>query len=77
MPCKGICVRHKAPKPTTPNDGRYANGQKRCQVCQISINWPTWWCPCCGYRLRTNPRNVRYKGRLRRKLMMMKKSAKL
>ncbi len=23
------------------------------------------WCPCCGYRLRTKPRNIKYKQKLR------------
>jgi hypothetical protein len=23
------------------------------------------WCPCCGYRLRTKPRNLKYKAKLR------------
>ena len=33
MACKGICIRHKAQKPV--GTGRYAAGQKRCQVCEI------------------------------------------
>ena len=32
MTCKGICIRHKAQKPV--GVGRYAIGQKRCQVCE-------------------------------------------
>jgi hypothetical protein len=52
MTCKGICIRHKAQKPV--GFGRYANGQKRCQICEIFIKWDGLWCPCCGYRLRTN-----------------------
>jgi len=31
MTCKGICIRHKAEKPM--GIGRYASGQKRCQIC--------------------------------------------
>ncbi|MGZ5547779.1 MAG: hypothetical protein ACXWFZ_07490 [Nitrososphaeraceae archaeon] len=49
MTCKGICQRHKALIPR--NGGRYLIGQKRCQV---FINWKGDFCPCCGYRLRTN-----------------------
>jgi hypothetical protein len=64
MGCKGICIRHKAIKPT--GEGRYATGQKRCQVCEIFLNWSALWCPCCGYRLRTRPRNLKYKTRLRK-----------
>ena len=63
MTCKGICVRHKAQKPV--GSGRYASGQKRCQICEIFIKWDGLWCPCCGYRLRTRPRNLSYKAKLR------------
>jgi hypothetical protein len=63
MTCKGICIRHKAQKPV--GFGRYANGQKRCQICEIFIKWDGLWCPCCGYRLRTKPRNLKYKAKLR------------
>ena len=63
MTCKGICVRHKAQKPV--GTGRYASGQRRCQICEIFIKWERLWCPCCGYRLRTKPRNLKYKAKLR------------
>ena len=63
MTCKGICSRYKAQKPV--GTGRYASGQRRCQICEIFINWEGLWCPCCGYRLRTNPRNLKYKAKLR------------
>jgi hypothetical protein len=63
MTCKGICLRHKAQKPI--GAGRYALGQKRCQICEIFIKWDGLWCPCCGYRLRTKPRNLKYKAKLR------------
>jgi len=57
--CKGICIRHKATKPV--GIGRYAAGQKRCQVCSEFIIWEGIWCPCCGYKLRTKPRKSVYK----------------
>ncbi|PWU79766.1 MAG: hypothetical protein DLM72_15735 [Candidatus Nitrosopolaris wilkensis] len=63
MTCKDICSRHKAPKPV--GSGRYSTGQKRCQVCEIFLKWDGLWCPCCGYRLRTKPRNLKYKAKLR------------
>jgi hypothetical protein len=63
MVCKGICIRHKARKPL--DSGRYVMGQKRCQICELFIDWAGLWCPCCGYRLRTKPRNLKYKSRLR------------
>jgi hypothetical protein len=63
MACKGICVRHKAQK--LFGTGRYFIGQKRCQVCEIFVKWDSIWCPCCGYRLRTRPRNLKHKAVLR------------
>ncbi len=63
MVCKGICVRHKAMKPV--GIGRYSTGQKRCQICEIFLTWDGVWCPCCGYRLRTRPRNSKFKAELR------------
>ncbi|MFY9795468.1 MAG: hypothetical protein WAJ93_07235, partial [Candidatus Nitrosopolaris sp.] len=44
--------------------GRYSTGQKRCQICE-TLNWDGLWCPCCGYRLRTRPRNLKFKNELR------------
>jgi hypothetical protein len=65
MTCKGICIRHQAQKPV--GSGRYATGQKRCQVCEVFIKWDLLWCPCCGYKLRTRPRNIKYRAKLRAK----------
>ena len=59
MVCKGICLRHKAIRPL--NGHRYLIGQKRCQVCQIFIDWEGIFCPCCGYKLRITPRNRKLK----------------
>ncbi|MGA9910810.1 MAG: hypothetical protein WBP84_11420, partial [Nitrososphaeraceae archaeon] len=70
MTCKGICLRHKAIKPA--DSGRYVLGQKRCQICSIFINWEGFFCPCCGYRLRTRPRYRKYKLKLTQ--MQSKKS---
>jgi len=61
--CKGICTRHKALKPKS--GGRYGNGQKRCQVCEIFMKTTLLYCLCCGYKLRTKPRNKKYKDKLR------------
>jgi hypothetical protein len=65
MTCKGICIRHKAQKPV--GSGRYATGQKRCQICEIFIKWDGLWCPCCGCRLRTGPRHFKFKAKLAEK----------
>ncbi len=59
MVCKGICSRYKAIRPL--NGQRYLIGQKRCQVCQIFIDWEGIFCPCCGYKLRVTPRNRKLK----------------
>jgi hypothetical protein len=68
MTCKGICIRHKACRPVS--SGRYAIGQKRCQMCELFIKWNGLFCPCCGYRLRTKPRNFRFKEKLRADIEM-------
>jgi predicted amidophosphoribosyltransferase len=73
MVCKGICVRHKAKKPV--GTGRYSTGQKRCQVCEIFITWDGLWCPCCGYRLRTRPRNLKYKAKLQARKEIEKRNS--
>jgi hypothetical protein len=59
MVCKGICVRHRALKPGSGK--RYLIGQKRCNECEIFIEWQGSNCPCCSYRLRTKPRNRKLK----------------
>jgi hypothetical protein len=59
MSCKGICVRYKGAS------NHYANGQKRCQVCQLFIKWNGLWCPCCRGRLRIGPRRFKLKSKLR------------
>ena len=63
MVCKGICIRHKASGPISY--GRYAIGQKRCQICEIFIKWDGIFCPCCGCRLRIGPRLFKDKTKLR------------
>ena len=55
MVCKGICVRHKGVR----------HRQKRCHMCETFLKWDGLTCPCCGYKLRTRPRNLKYKARLR------------
>lgn len=53
MSCNGICERFRAKRnPHIPS--RYMEGQKRCSVCEIFINWDeNPFCPCCNYKLRT------------------------
>ena len=63
MSCKGVCIHHKASGPISY--GRYATGNKRCQICEIFMKWDGLWCHCCGCRLRIGPRNMKYKTKLR------------
>jgi predicted amidophosphoribosyltransferase len=58
MPCKGVWIHHKALGP-------YASGYKLCKECSLFIKWDGLWCPCCGYKLRTGPRKLKYKIKLR------------
>jgi len=59
MVCKGICNQHKAK--WSSHQYRYANGQKRCNVCAIFVQWDGFSCPCCGMLLRTRPRISKYR----------------
>jgi hypothetical protein len=63
MVCKGICICHKASGPIS--SGRYAIGQKRCQICDLFMQWNGIFCPCCGCRLRIGPRLFKHKAKLR------------
>jgi len=40
---------------------RYAKGQKRCNSCDVYIEWDGLFCPCCGSRLRVAPRHRKWK----------------
>jgi hypothetical protein len=63
MTCKEICKRYKSQH--LLSGGLYRHGIKRCQICEIYIKWEGLWCPCCGYKLRTKPRNKKYKEKTR------------
>jgi len=67
LSCKGICVRYKATG--GPGKGRYATGQKRCNFCEVFVQWDGSHCPCCGHQLRIKPRNKKYKEKLRDSLL--------
>ena len=68
--CNGHCQKYKA-SVNTREGGRYEQGQKRCHQCEIYMEWSGLWCPCCGYLLRTKPRD----SKLKRRLSLMKKYA--
>jgi hypothetical protein len=70
MPCKGVCVRYRA-------SNHYTNGHKRCQICELFIKWDGLCCPCCGYRLRTRPRNPKLNAKLREQERAIKESKKM
>ena len=59
MGCKSICLQYKAVR--TSNSKRYSNGQVRCMICDIFMTYSGLFCPCCGIRVRTRPRNAKYK----------------
>jgi hypothetical protein len=48
--CDGICQKYRGRKKG------YIDGQRRCNKCEIMLNWPGLWCPCCNARLRSRPR---------------------
>ena len=60
MSCKGVCHKYKALKPPL-GVGRYVKGQKRCNSCDVYIEWDGLYCPCCGVRLRVAPRHRKLK----------------
>lgn len=59
MTCKGVCEQYRAKKVFGLK--RYETGQKRCKNCSMFLNWLGLWCPCCGLRMRTKPRNRKRK----------------
>ena len=59
MVCKGVCSRYKAK--WTGHESRYTSGQKRCNTCDIYLQWDGFRCPCCGISLRTRPRESKYR----------------
>ena len=76
--CKGICKKFQVKKPV--GKSRYASGQGHCQTCDTWIDHigchmkdgssatkesVGWFCNCCNYRVRQNPRNKLYKEKLR------------
>lgn len=73
--CKGRCKEYRATRPADGR-GRYISGQVRCQICEIYITRAGAkednTCRCCGYRVRTRPRNRVYKAKYRAELQSKK-----
>ena len=76
--CEGICKKFQVKKPV--GEGRYGSGQGHCQTCDTWIDHVGchmkdgtlaikesvgWFCNCCNFRVRQNPRNKIYKEKLR------------
>ena len=59
--CMGKCKKFKALKPY--GIGRYAAGQKRCNSCEIFVDYEGIACPCCHTLLRCVPRSRKGKER--------------
>jgi hypothetical protein len=57
--CNGICSKYRALR--SSRKGRYVDGQKRCNSCNIFIYWYGLRCPCCNKRLRLSPCNGKNK----------------
>ena len=55
MSCKNICEKYRAAKGR--RGSYYAQGYKRCSICEIFIDWDGIRCPCCDLPLRTIPRD--------------------
>lgn len=72
--CNGICSRY-ASKQGGGQKAIYAQGIKRCQICEIYLQWDDIRCPCCHYILRTKPRSGKYKEKYRK--AMSKKQQQL
>ena len=53
--CIKECRKYKAAKPS--QIGRYAAGQKRCNYCEIFVDYTGITCPCCNRQLRCLPRS--------------------
>jgi hypothetical protein len=53
--CIGECRKYKALKPS--QIGRYASGQKRCNHCEVFVDYEGIACPCCNRQLRCLPRS--------------------
>ena len=76
--CSGACKKFQVIK--QHGRSRYSSGQCRCQTCDIwmdhcgchlqngapaTLEDSGWFCNCCNYRVRRNPRSIENKTRLR------------
>ena len=47
--CKDKCGKYKTTK-------RYEHGAVRCNYCEKFMMWEGLWCPCCGCKVRSRPK---------------------
>lgn len=60
--CSGICKRYKS-------KGGYLKGNKKCRMCKIFIKYDKgYFCPCCGFRLKSKPRGSKSRKKLAEKI---------
>jgi len=58
MVCRGICERYKFVRNDKAGKQVYLDGAKRCNsFCMMFIRYEGIFCPCCGMKLRSRPRN--------------------
>lgn len=48
--CRKICKNFKG-------KGKFKKGNKRCIICEIYLKLDGFFCPCCGHRLQSRPKN--------------------
>jgi len=48
--CRKICGKFKG-------SGKFRKGNKRCIICEIYLKFEGFYCPCCGHRLQSRPKN--------------------
>ena len=58
MNCRSVCITKYGGRRTAKG---YASGYKWCSDCAASVKWYGIHCPCCGQRLRSSPKNSRYR----------------
>ena len=66
--CKNICYIYKASKDRFSSD-YYSNGYKRCNECELFIEYDKNRCPCCNNILRIRPHNTISKKRMLKNLI--------
>lgn len=69
--CRGICILQYSVK-GKQGGVRYLDGFKRCITCDTWIKYDGFHCPCCGYRIRSLPHNMKTKNIYKNSLLKIK-----